>query len=211
MSEQVLSLEELTVVSNILSKKQKALLADFDEIKEIQKRQEKAIDKQNILLEELQSNFSGNSENGGNAASSIATVSALKNEDLQLKLKELLLEDEELLEIFSKVIENVATYNHNKDKVDKYVEEQAKKKKRKKYVFISIICIITLALSIYYYIFELNKTITIPGKSIFYELNKKDGYTMPESIIVNVVDEDENRYFFELKNKKYYISKDALK
>lgn len=194
---------ELTITLNILSKKQVQLADKLNEIIDIQKKQEQAIDKQNVLLQQLQTGDSNN----------VAAVSSnfVDNETLVLKIKEVLLDDEEILETFSKVIENISTYNHNKDKVNEYIDSERNKRKSRKPIFVIIIFAISLIALILYFIFSSNKTITIPVGTAFYELNKKDELGLPKDLTVEVLDEDELRYYFKIKNKKYYINKTAIK
>lgn len=194
---------ELTMALNIVTKKQAQLGDKLNDIIEIQKRQELAIEKQNVLLEQLHTGSSNN----------VAAVSSnfVDNETLILKIKEVLLDDEEILETFNKVIENVTTYNHNKDKVNEYIDSEREKRKSKKPIFVIIVFAISLIALILYFIFSSNKTITIPVGTAFYELNKKDELGLPKDLTVEILDEDELRYYFKIKNKKYYINKAAIK
>lgn len=198
--------EELTVALNILTKKINGLKSDFDNILDIQKKQEKALDKQNILLTEIQQ---GASSGEGPIANTNST--SISKEDLSLRLRELLLEDEELLELFSKVIENITTFNHNKDKIDGYIDNQREKRKSKKPIFIIGTIIVSILLVASYFIFNEKVTIVIPAQASFYELNKKAALGVPSELSVEVVDEDENNYYFEIKNKKYSIPKASIK
>lgn len=198
-----MSNEELTIVLNFLQKKQAALETTFGELLEIQKNQEKALEKQNILLEEL-SKSGGNSTGGSNSIS---------KEDLELELKELILNDEELLETFSKVIENVTTYNQNKEKLRAYVDNERSKKKKKSPIFLIVFTIITTIAFIGYLIFSFlnSKEITIKKEAFFYEMNKSDALSFPMDLTVEAINEDDINYYFIHQNKKYYIPKVNIK
>lgn len=197
--------EEITLALNLLTKKNNQLQEKFSEIIEIQKKQHDSLDKQNVLIEQLSNgSLNKNSDSSGNS-------NIIDQETLILKIREILLEDEELMELFTKVVENISTFNHNKDKVDTYINNEKKSKKSKKPIFVIIIAIVSFIFLISYFMFSNNKTIIIPSGVGFYEMNKKDELALPENLTIEILDEDELRYYFKIKNKKYYINKTSIK
>lgn len=203
--ENTLSNEQLTLVLNLLQKKFKEMESKFGELLEIQKSQDKALEKQTIYLEELGKNGGGSANNGGG--------SIVSKEDLELQLKELLLNDEELLETFSKVIENITTYNQNKEKLRSYVDNERSKKKKKSPIFLIGFSIFTFILFLGYLIYSFlnTKEIIIQSNTYFYEMNKTDPLTFPTAIKVETENEDDINYYFIYQNKKYYVPKVNIK
>ncbi len=202
--EEGLNNQQLTITLNLLNKKLSSLESNFDQIKEIQKNQEKALEKQIVLIEEF-----GKSNPGAGSSSD----NNISKEDLILSIREVLLNDEEMLETFNKVIENITTYNQNKEKINNYVDDlRAKKKKKSPILLISILAFALLSFAIYFIIGVFNsKDIVIKKDVLFYEMNKNTTLSFPVDITVEAENEDHINYYFLYKNKKYYVPKENIK
>lgn len=202
--EEGLNNQQLTITLNLLNKKLSSLESNFDQIKEIQKNQEKALEKQIVLIEEF-----GKSNPGAGSSSD----NNISKEDLILSIREVLLNDEEMLETFNKVIENITTYNQNKEKINNYVDDlRAKKKKKSPILLISILAFALLSFAIYFIIgFFNSKDIVIKKDVLFYEMNKNTTLSFPVDITVEAENEDHINYYFLYKNKKYYVPKENIK
>lgn len=206
-NQEPLTIQELTGILGVLSKRMSVVEDSFNEIKTVQKSQEKNIDKQTILLEDIKESFS----NGSTSDNSNTGGSGISAETLELKLKEMLLEDEELLELFTKVVENISTFNYNKDKVNVHIEKnRSVNKKNKKPLFVLISLIVAASLTVGYYFFSEKKNIIVPANVEFFELNKKGALQIPSDVNVKVYDEDNQRYYFKYNDKKYYVSKGSV-
>ena len=202
--EEGLNNQQLTIALNLINKKLSSLESNFDQIKEIQKNQEKALEKQIVLIEEF-----GKSNPGAGSSSD----NNISKEDLILSIREVLLNDEEMLETFNKVIENITTYNQNKEKINNYVDDlRAKKKKKSPILLISILAFALLSFAIYFIIgFFNSKDIVIKKDVLFYEMNKNTTLSFPVDITVEAENEDHINYYFLYKNKKYYVPKENIK
>ena len=202
--EEGLNNQQLTITLNLLNKKLSSLESNFDQIKEIQKNQEKALEKQSVLIEEF-----GKSNPGAGSSSD----NNISKEDLILSIREVLLNDEEMLETFNKVIENITTYNQNKEKINNHVDDlRAKKKKKSPILLISILAFALLSFAIYFIIGVFNsKDIVIKKDVLFYEMNKNTTLSFPVDITVEAENEDHINYYFLYKNKKYYVPKENIK
>ncbi len=202
--EEGLNNQQLTITLNLLNKKLSSLESNFDQIKEIQKKQEKALEKQIVLIEEF-----GKSNPGAGSSSD----NNISKEDLILSIREVLLNDEEMLETFNKVIENITTYNQNKEKINNHVDDlRAKKKKKSPILLISILAFALLSFAIYFIIgFFNSKDIVIKKDVLFYEMNKNTTLSFPVDITVEAENEDHINYYFLYKNKKYYVPKENIK
>ncbi len=202
--EEGLNNQQLTITLNLLNKKLSSLESNFDQIKEIQKKQEKALEKQIVLIEEF-----GKSNPGAGSSSD----NNISKKDLILSIREVLLNDEEMLETFNKVIENITTYNQNKEKINNHVDDlRAKKKKKSPILLISILAFALLSFAIYFIIgFLDSKDIVIKKDVLFYEMNKNTTLSFPVDITVEAENEDHINYYFLDKNKKYYVPKENIK
>lgn len=202
--EEGLNNQQLTIALNLINKKLSSLESNFDQIKEIQKNQEKALEKQIVLIEEF-----GKSNPGAGSSSD----NNISKEDLILSIREVLLNDEEMLETFNKVIENITTYNQNKEKINNHVDDlRAKKKKKSPILLISILAFALLSFAIYFIIgFFNSKDIVIKKDVLFYEMNKNTTLSFPVDITVEAENEDHINYYFLYKNKKYYVPKENIK
>lgn len=197
-----LSNEQLTIALSFLKKEFESIKSSFSELKQVQKDFDVSLEKQVLLLQELPSTVNKNNN-----------TNIISKEELTLQLRELLLEDEELLELFTKVIQNISTYNHNKDKLNNYVDNlRSKKKKKFPIVLISILIFSILTTSTYFvYSYFNNKEILIRKETKFYNFdNKAAAVFLPIDIKVKTLNEDELNYYFIFKNKKYFIPKQSL-
>lgn len=193
--------EQLTMALSLLRKEIESLKSSFNQINQVQKDFDVSLEKQFLLLEELPNTVNTNNTN------------IISKEELTLQLRELILEDEELLELFTKVIQNISTYNHNKDKLNNYVDNlRSKKKKKFPIVLISILIFSILTTSTYFvYSYFNNKEILIRKETKFYNFdNKAAAVFLPIDIKVKTLNEDELNYYFIFKNKKYFIPKQSL-
>ncbi|WP_323585361.1 hypothetical protein [Aliarcobacter butzleri] len=201
MTTNQLTNEQLTMALSLLKKEFDSLKSSFNDLKQIQKDFDVSLEKQFLLLEELPNTVNTNNNNN-----------SISKEELTLQLRELILEDEELLELFTKVIQNISTYNHNKDKLNDYVDNlRSKKKKKFPIVLTSILIFAILTASTYFtYSYFNNKEILIKKETKFYNFDNKAAVFLPIDINVKSLNEDELNYYFIFKNKKYFIPKQSL-
>lgn len=161
-----------------------------------------------IIARELQ-------ENQGSGGSGISSGGGLSDAQAEIIIKKILLEDKELLETFKKIIENVVTFNHDKDAMNGYVEKKNSKKKKSKVPYISLFLgAVVLIFGIgFYFLNEKVTSIVLKPGEVFYDAKEKAQLPlkMDQSVELDVTNESEDKYYFKLNNKEYYVLKDKKK
>lgn len=192
MSDEMSKLQTALIV---LTKKYEESIKKNAEVENFLNKQDKEIEKLNVLFEQVDSNGGGS---GG-------TVE-INNETLGLKIKENLLNDEELLETFSNIIKNVQTFNDKKEKVDAYTDKKQflknKNKKKIPYIIVSIVILSFVLVGFYFLTAEKKE---FKKGTIFYI--KDNQYTFSEDVKADLIDEDKYKIYFMLNDQKCYIKK----
>ena len=161
------------------------------------------------MLVEEGNNFS----NTSNASNSQNTSIELDNEMIALKVKEVILEDQELKETFEKMYRNTIEYLERKENVDQAIDNKIKVKTNKhkiptKAIFISLITAIVLIVGTFFY-FQKQPTFLLTHEMTFYSPNNpQDGYTLPKTMPnrqVEVIQKRNGKIFFTIDGEKYFV------
>lgn len=144
----------------------------------------------------------GNNNTGGGVE--------INEETLALHVKKILLDDADLLETFKKVIENITIYNHNKDKVDGYVEEKNLKKSssflhKNKFSFLVLFFVI-IATGFFWFNFS-PATIQITPSDMIYTDSNSKGFQIAESFEYKIIKIQDGKTYFSADGKIYYVKK----
>lgn len=187
---------------------ERALLSLSTAIKEVKAKNQDAeefLKKQNKDVESLITGLAELGKSGGGSGGGGAVVN---QEDIELLVKKVLLEDKGLLETFTKILENIATYNHNKDKINDYVDKKNSKKTGKKHPYFTIfLAIAAFLIGAVYFMFSTSPMIKINAGEIFYEVGKKVEQKINIPAEFEMYNEDADNYYFKIENKEYYIPK----
>ncbi|MDQ1339799.1 MAG: hypothetical protein QG567_953 [Campylobacterota bacterium] len=174
--------------------------AKNQDLEEFLKKQNKEIESLLAGLAELSKGGSGGGGGDG--------IAVANQEDVELLIKKILLEDKGLLETFTKIIENISTFNHNKDKINNYVEKKSTQKTRKKTPYFTIFLALAAAIiGAAYFIFSSSPVIKINAGEVFYEVGKTVGQKINISAEFEMYNEDADNYYFKIENREYYIPK----
>lgn len=151
----------------------------------------------------------GNSKTQSSSEAGIgATISKEEATDI---IKEILLEDEDLLDTFSKVVKNVTQYNQNKKDIDKYLNTVKKGKWKGKILVASIVIFCSIVVGAYYLTGGDSVTnISIPANTEL--LNSKNAnFVFPQEYSTKAVLDDNGYYQFKIKNEIFKVKKDSVK
>lgn len=197
-------LERMTKIVVTLNGELKSVSSRQDDLNSGLKKLDKEIEKISIIAHEMQ-----NTEPGGGGGSLAAGVSDAQAE---LIIRKILLEDKELAETFKKIIENIVTFNQDKELMNGYIDQKNKKKKRSKIPYISVaLGVAALVFGFAFYFFNPKTASVVLESGVVFYAAKKDVPQVPlaQSIEVSVTNESDDRYYFKFPNSKneYYIIK----
>lgn len=166
------------------------------------KKIHKELENMEIITREIREGSSVGDGGGG------AIVS---DADAELIIKKILLNDKELLETFKKIIENAISFNKDKYVIDSFVEKKNSKKKKSKIPLFSVIIgsIFLLVGVLYYFLNEKVTSVVLEAGESFYDSKAKDAtpLSLGQRLEVEVTNESEDKYYFKLDKKEYFILK----
>jgi len=142
--------------------------------------------------------------------SKVASGVEINEETLELHIKKILLDDPDLRETFKRVIENITTYNHNKDKINEYVEEKNSKKqasflqKNKLSLFIAFFAIV--ATGFFWFSFS-PATIRVTASDMIYSDGDSKGFQISGEFEYKILKVKDGKTYFSADGKTYYVKK----
>lgn len=149
-------------------------------------------------------------EKGSGGAGSSSGGAEINEETLELYVKKILMNDPDLREAFKKIIENMVTYNQNRDKVNSYIEVAESKKsssffqKNKFSLFIGFFAI--LATVGFWFNFSSPKIQITPSDIIYSDDNAK-GFQINKDLEYPIVKVKDGKTYFSADGKTYYVKK----